>query len=171
MAFPLAYTIQPGDVELAASLLADVNATIAANLGASGFYAPCPTATPGAHGILQGEICAPGGAVPHGYAVTRQFSPAVGRRFYFNAGTPLPDPIVPPDADLEADTLIADGLCAGEAGIEAILGATTNAVVVLCPGVTSGALAILLYRGRKAGWNSSMYFPAGGVQRIRYSKS
>lgn len=171
MTTALAYTIQPGDEALAADLLAGINATIAENLGAGSFYAYCATATPGAHGILQGAVCAPGGAVLHGYAVTRQISPSLGRRLFFSPGAPLADPTVPEDADPVADEALADGLWTGTTGIEAVLTASPSAAVVSCPGATPGAIAILLYRGRLRGWNSALYFPANGVQRVRYSKA
>lgn len=157
--FPLAHPTMPGDAESAAPKIAAAQSVIATKVNTvplpPSFYVSANCPTPGARCLIHAALAAPGGeggTPAHTWASTHKDAPF--RRIYFNSGEGFPDPIVPQNADHEADEAAAElhrvvidvalrALPAGASYVHSLAGASAGTVVRV------------LASGRTRGWNSA----------------
>ena len=157
--FPLAFLTMPDDEALAAPKIATAQSVIATKANTvplpPSFYVSANCLTPGARCLVHAALAAPGGeggTPAHAWATTHMDAPF--RRIYFNGGEGFPDPVVPPNADHEADEIAAElhrvvidvalrALPAGASYVHSLAGASAGTVVRV------------LASGRTRGWNSA----------------
>ena len=157
--FPLAFLTMPGDEALAAPLISAAQSVLATKVATvplpSNFYVSANVPTPGARCLVHAALAAPGGeggTPAHAWATTHMDAPF--RRIYFNGGEGFPDPIVPPNADHEADEAAAEAFRVVIAPALLALPAGASYVHSFA-GASAGTVVLALASGRTRGWNSA----------------
>lgn len=169
--FPNRATINlPGDQVICDSLLPSVVAAVNGRTGASVDVA-LPGATRGAEVLVMRATADAFDVYPAIVVVAGQ------RRCRFGDGSPVyPDPVIPEDADPVVDAALAEAIAPAIATkLTAMLVGSALYVLHTCIDgegnvATAGAVKALLTAGRKAGFNSSVYFPESGAPRLRFSR-
>ena len=160
--FPLAHPTMPGDAESAAPKIAAAQSVIATKVNTvplpPSFYVSANCPTPGARCLIHAALAAPGGeggTPAHTWASTHKDAPF--RRIYFNSGEGFPDPIVPQNADHEADEAAAElHRVVIDVALRALPASPASASSVhSLANASAGTVVRVLASGRTRGWNSA----------------
>jgi len=157
--FPLAHPTMPGDEALAAPKIATAQSVLATKVATvplpSNFYVSANAPTPGARCLVHAALAAPGGesgTPAHTWATTHMDAPF--RRVHFNGGEGFPDPVVPQNADHEADEAAAE-LHRVEINLALLALPAGASYVHSLAGASAGTVVRVLASGRTRGWNSA----------------